>query len=78
MPFYDINIESLSFNLFNLNVHEISQISWINEEFWMQDYRLDHNGDWFSINMCHFILQKNTNYKDTETDKKDNILQNVQ
>lgn len=36
----------------------------------MQDYRLDHNGDWFSINMCHFILQKNTNYKDTETDKK--------
>lgn len=73
MPFYDINIESLSFNLFNLNVHEISQINWTNEKFWMQDYRLDHNGDWFSIILCHFILQKTLIIKilkQTKTKKK--------
>lgn len=32
MPFHGINIESLSFNLFNFNVHEISQISRTNSE----------------------------------------------
>lgn len=43
------------------------------------EYRLDHNDDWFSISVPFHNTEKNTTYKDTETDKKRQyILQNVE